>query len=145
MGYCALADIEKHLQTSDLVDLTDDEGTGEVDAEVVAEAIATADALIDGYLGGRYAVPLATVPALVQRLSVDLAIFALYDRKKFLDVPEQLRETRKNAVELLKGIQRGEILLGLTADSTAAASGDILTNKTSADRIFPSDVLGLMP
>jgi len=145
MGYCTLADIQRHLQASDLVDLTDDAGTGEIDETVVTEAIAAADALIDGYISGRYAVPLATVPALVMRISVDLAIVALYERKKFLDVPDQLRETRKNAVDLLKAIQRGDVLLGLAAGSTEATTGNVLTNKTAADRTFTAELLDLMP
>ncbi len=144
MAYAGLVDIQKHIATADLIDLTDDAGTGSVDETVVLEAIATADELIDGYLRGRYAVPLATVPGLIRTLSVDLAVYVLYDRKKFLEIPEQLKETRKNAVELLGRIAKGEVVLGITVPSAEAPSGDVLTNKTAADRVFTADLLGIM-
>ena len=144
MAYCELDDLKKHLQESDLVVLTDDAGAGVIDEDVTDEAIATADELIDAYLRGRYAVPLNPVPGLIKRISVDLAIFALYERKKFLMVPDQLVRNHDRQLSLLEKLQRGVVLLGIEAESEEPSSYDVQTNKTSTDRIFSSDLFDLM-
>jgi phage gp36-like protein len=76
MAYCIQDDLLKMIPIAELAELTAESGT-EPDSEVVAEAVAKADGEIDAYLGVRYSLPLAEVPALVRSLSVDLALFHL--------------------------------------------------------------------
>ena len=119
MAYCTQTDLEHALPEGNLIALTDDEGAGDVVAERVTEAIASADAEIDGYCAGLYSVPFATVPALIKKCSVDIAIYNLYSRTM-----EQIPDTRaaryKDAVHLLEKIAEG--LIELPPDAAAVGS-----------------------
>ncbi|MBR6126271.1 DUF1320 domain-containing protein, partial [bacterium] len=60
MEYCTIEDIETHISTPILIQLTNDDGGETVDREVASEAIVYSSAIIDGYLRGRYTLPLDT-------------------------------------------------------------------------------------
>ncbi|MEW6115378.1 MAG: DUF1320 domain-containing protein [Nitrospirota bacterium] len=139
MPYCTLDDIKKAIPESNIIQLTDDNGLGAVDQAKVDDAIAYADQIIDGYLRGRYTLPLSSVPGLIGKLSVDLAIFHLYGRKFEMELPEGIMARYKNAIKLLEQIQKGLLSLGIESSSTEA--GHYKTNKTSEDRTFSKDVL----
>jgi len=140
--YSVLADVLARLPHENLVQLTDDEQTGTVSLSRVMDAIADADALIDGYLRGRYSLPLAIpVPALVRKLSVDLAIYHLYSRRLELVMPESMLERHKNATKALERIQGGIITLTAADKSDIPAPGEYRTQKTVSDRVFSKTVL----
>ncbi|MBI4799676.1 MAG: DUF1320 domain-containing protein [Desulfarculus sp.] len=110
MAYSTLDDLRERLPEEQLVNLTDDAGAGAVDGAVVLRAIADADAEIEGYLGGRHALPLSPVPALVRKLSVEMAIYHLHSRRG--GAPEEWRKRYEDARRLLENIARGLVSLG---------------------------------
>ena len=141
MPYCAIEDIKKLLPEADLVQLTDDEGAGSVHQGRVEEAIAQADADIDSYLGAKYNVPLSPAPAVVRKLSVDIAVYNLYSRR-LEKVPETRSERYKNAVRMLEGIAKGTIAIGAATVPTAAGdAGGPEATKPAKDRIFTRTTL----
>lgn len=142
MPYCTLEDIKKAIPEANIIQLTDDVGTGVIDQAKVDEAIAYADELINAYLRGRYQVPLNPVPELIKRLSVDLAIFHLYSRRFELEMPESMMQRRKEIIRLLEQIQKGVVSLGLESGNTGYGQGTYKTNKTTGDRIFTKEKLG---
>ena len=75
MPYATQADILDQLDEDILIQLTDDADTGDVVDDVVTRAIADADAEIDGYCGKRYSVPFDTVPPIIRKFAVDIAIY----------------------------------------------------------------------
>lgn len=133
MAYCVQNDLLEQISENDLLGLSDDAGAGVVDAGVIARAIADADAEIDGYCGTRYDVPFATVPALIRKMSVEIAIYNLYARRFGAD---ESRKSRYGAiVRTLRDISKGMISLGVNApaednDAGPEASTDI------DDRVF---------
>jgi len=132
MAYCTRADIEEQLSNDELVELTDDEGFGQVDSAVIDRAIADADAEIDAWCGGRYTVPFAAAPAMVRRASVELAIYNLFSRR--LDsVPETRKERRRDIIAFLKAVASGTVTLGPDA-TLANEAGGVETEYT--DRAF---------
>ncbi|KAF0145108.1 MAG: mu-like prophage Flumu protein gp36 [Nitrospirae bacterium] len=142
MPYCALADIIDQVPEQKVIELTDDENTGQVNTSRVDKAIATAGSIIDGYLRGRYTLPLSTVPELIKTISIDISVFKLYERRREMDMPESLTNRYKNAVKLLEQIQKGLISLGIEAEASAAGSaGSYKTNKTADDREFTKEKL----
>lgn len=138
MSYCTLKDILEAVSEDNVIQLTDDEGLGVLNQERVDKAITTAGSIIDGYLGGRYTLPLLTVPVLIKTIAVDIAVYKLYERRFELNMPEAMSNRYKNAIKLLEQIQKGLIRLGIEPPKTE--HGYYKTNKTSEDRIFKKAV-----
>lgn len=131
--YCVLADILEQLSERELIQLTDDQDLGLVDASVVDRAITDADAEIDGYCGTRYPVPFLPVPGMIRKVSVDLAVYNLYARRR--GAPEDREKRYNNAVRFLKDVSGGRVSLGADAPVVSDDSGPEATTK-KADRIF---------
>lgn len=122
MAYCAKADVSpKLIDGETLVQLTDDYDTGIADDAVITEAIADADAEIDGYCARRYDVPFSPVPRIITKLSIDLTIYNLYDRR--LGAPEHIEKRRDNAIKLLGNIAKGLVSLGADEPESTADCG----------------------
>jgi len=138
MAYSTQSDILDQMDEDVLIQLTDDDDAGVVDADVVTQKIADADALIDGYCGARYSVPFTTVPALVLKFSVDIAIYNLYGRRK--GAPEDRRNRFKEAVDFLKGVAAGNNSLGENDPAAGETSFELSPN--NPDRIFTRDKMG---
>lgn len=110
MAYCTLDDIKDQIDEARLIQLTDDENVGAVNTSRVEKAIADADEEINGYVGSRHAVPLSPVPAILRKLSVDIAIYNLYARR---DKANDTRSDRyKAAIRFLEQVALGKISLG---------------------------------
>ncbi len=137
MAYSTLTDIEKSLPQDIIIQLTDDDNIGIVNQGVVDEAIAWADDVIDNHVRGKYPVPLNPVPDMVKKISVDLSIYFLYNRRFETDIPDGILVRYKNAMALLDKIQKGQIQLNVdTADKNTS---EIRVNKTEEDRDFGKD------
>lgn len=141
MPYCTLTDILKLIPEDTVIQLTDDEDIGTVNQARVDESIAQADAEIDSYCGGKYSVPFSTVPDIVKKISVDIAIYNLYSRR-VEEIPETRAQRYKNAIRQLEGIAKGIISIGEDPEPSAPTQGGIETNKTTDDRTFSKDSLG---
>ena len=137
MAYSTLTDIEKSLPQDIIIQLTDDTNSGLVDSSVVDEAIAWADDVIDNHVRGKYPVPLNPVPDIIKKISVDLSIYFLYNRRFETDIPDGILTRFKNTMAMLDKIQKGQILLAV--DTTNKNTSEIRVNKTSDDREFGAD------
>lgn len=133
MPYCTLNDITSTITLEDVLQLTDDNGTGLVDTAKVDEAIAKADGLISAFIGG---VSLDTVPELIRQISVELSIYHLYKRRFAADMPDSIERGYTNAMGLLKQIQSGKLSIGTEATEQTAPDRHYKTNKASSDRMF---------
>lgn len=111
MAYTDLTKILLTLPKKIVVQLTDDNNTGEIDTAIVDNAIVDADNTIDLYARGRYPadIPDVDVPEFYKTISTGLAICNLYDRKLTLTLPEPLQKKCDRAMEMLKSIQKGDL------------------------------------
>lgn len=92
-----------------LRDLTDTDGTGEINDDTLTEAIGLVEGEIDAHLSGRYPLPLATVPALLTGIAGDLVLVRLH-----VDAaPEPVLIAAKRAREMLAQIRDGGLEMGL--------------------------------
>ena len=123
--YSSLNDIKKLLPDSLIIQLTDDEDINAINQERVDAAIYQADAEIDADCGNRYSVPFTTVPPIIQKHSVDIAIYNLYSRR-VEEIPKTRADRYKNAKESLEGIASGKISLGVTLFSPDDFSTGVL-------------------
>ena len=132
MSYSTQADLEDQLSSEELRQLTDDLDSGSINTTIANRAIDDADAEIDSYIGVRYDVPLATIPQIIKKVSVDIAIYNLYARRQIL-TPEARRQRYEDAIELLKNVSKGLVTLG-TDNLSQIGGPDVTTNKE--DRVF---------
>ena len=108
--YCTVSDIESRLSPHHLIELADDDNDGAADSPVVEAAIADADSLIDAHLRARYVLPFDPAPALLRKISADLAVDTLFARRRESASPRHA-ERAQAARDLLAAISRGELLL----------------------------------
>lgn len=136
--YCTLSDITIAIPIDEVVQLTDDTNTGNVDVTKVDEAIAKADSLISAFIGGDTLEP---VPDLVKQISIELSIYHLYKRRFTSNMPDSLLKSYSHAVDLLKQIQAGKLSIGIIKDEQIVARS-YKVNKQKNDRIFGKAQLG---
>lgn len=135
--YCTIKNIETQVSTQTLIQLTSDENQDAIDRVVAEEAIIYSSTVIDGYLRGRYSLPLNTRFPLLRVIAIDISIYRLYSRRMRNEMPEVIAENYKNAINLLKDIQKGLLTLETDTDSTIKMSaGDYKINKDYKDRVF---------
>lgn len=140
MPYSTVDDIKKMLPEELIVQLTDDEATGSINQPRVDEAIAQADSEIDSYCGERYSVPFSTVPDIVKKLSVDIAIYNLYSRL-VRDMPEVRSERYRSSIRQLEAIAKGNVSLGADPAPSAHSEGRAETNRQADENAFSRKTL----
>jgi phage gp36-like protein len=113
MAYCTQTDLAARYGDAVLVQLTDAQHLGQIDAAKVLRACLDAASEIDGYLGVRYRVPLEPVDDVVVRLACDIAFYRLHDALLAEDSPV-LRGYR-DAVRLLREYAGGRAVLRAAA------------------------------
>lgn len=136
MSYINKDDLFDELGEQTLIQLTDNDESGEIDDAKIAKAISHAQGVCDAYLRTRYALPVPATP-MVKTINIDIAIFHLYKRAEF---DEGVYKVRKNAnddgIKLLTAINQGKAGLDVPANEetieTPATTDRILTNKSNA-------------
>lgn len=120
----------------ELIQLTDRAlpPVGAIDASVLARALSAADGLANNYLAVRYAVPLASVPAVLVEACCDIARYELA-RGPNLRATEEIEKRYNQRVSWLRDLSRGQATLGEAA-SNATPSSAGLPEMTSGGRVF---------
>lgn len=119
MSYCMQSDLEKRFGEDELIQLTDREHLGEINAEVLAGALADACATIDSYLQQAYTLPLAQ-PLIdaspLKRICGDIVRYYLMDDA----ATDKVQHDHDKALAWLRDIAAGRASLG--AQDTRAES-----------------------
>ena len=136
MTYATQQDLIDRFGPEELSQLTD-RGSGTViDASVVNRALADADAEIDGYLATRYALPLSSVPGILQLVACNIARYRMLGES----TTDEARNRYADAVRWLKGLATGTVQLPGAAGLTPAV-GSVAVAQRSPDPLFGSDTL----
>lgn len=140
-AYAALSDLLERFEQRELVQITDDAGTGAVDQVRIDRALTAATATIDGYLAAKYQLPLARVPDNIIDLCCDIARFKLWRQTP----PENVEKAHSTALKMLEQISKGVIKIDAGEREQPAREGAIATTleDLSGDsaRIFGRDRL----
>ena len=136
MPYCTKDDLLKKRSQDELIQLTDDEGTGFIVDSIIMKNISEADGEIDSYCKKKYNLPFNPVPEIINKLSVDIAIYNLYSRRQDL-TNEVVIKRYDDAIKFLKDIARG--LVEISAESPPAAASGQVGEFTANERIFKRD------
>jgi len=118
MPYATQADLVARHGAEELLQLTDRDNIGVIDATVVAAALADADAVIDGYLARRYALPITPASALLARVACDLARYTLHGKS----AADSVRAAYTDAMKVLRDLSEGVAVIAGALPATAAAT-----------------------
>ncbi len=117
MPYCTLADLNARAGEPEILQIADRDGDGAADPEVIEAAVAAAGVEIDTRLGGRYALPLDPVPAIVKSWAVSIARYVLHRDGP----PDHVVRDQRDAISGLKEAQAGNLVLPSTTGAQPAA------------------------
>ena len=137
MSYATAQDVINRYPNRDLVQLTNEDPTATtVNTVPITQALADASAEIDGYIEGRFTLPLADPPAVLNRLTTDIAMYRLQTLRPLHDL-EDARRRYDDAVAMLTKVAAGEITLGLSTDGQEppVATGTVEAVQ-GPDRVF---------
>lgn len=131
MTYCDLQDLIDRYGETELIQLTDDVGSGVVDSAKVARTIADVDGEINAYLARRMALPMVTVPPVLVRIASVMVRYYLYT-----DVATDLVQQQYNAaIKFLQAVSTGAASLG--ADTSGEPTPETAAPSWSAgDSVF---------
>jgi phage gp36-like protein len=114
--YCTIDDLREQSSEEFLLRCTDDDGTGEINQAIVNKKIEDAQTEIDSYCRAQYPVPFQTVPGLIRKLTVDIALYNLLSKRGIdEDSPDVILVKRyRDAVKLLENLAKGIVTIGPT-------------------------------
>ena len=122
MAYAAQSDlVPLRLTQNELVQLTDDSNTGQVNAPLVSAALEEASGMVDSYCRSRYVTPLQ-VGDDVKAKTLDLAVYLLFSRRRNAKMTETIRQRYEDAMSFLKDIATGRATLDQPASQAAQQS-----------------------
>lgn len=127
MAYCTQSDVEDACGgAARLLQLSDWDRNGAVDAARVAKAIDRASSLIDSFAVKRYAVPINPIPAVIVSHAADLAMLFLAKGRGMLTQDQQelwtsIAGTDENNPGWLLLLARGTVSLGVDPVPTASS------------------------
>jgi len=136
MSYSTNDDLLKVFSANELGKLTGEPNGAFIEYSRIDMARDSADTFIDAHLRGKYLLPLnLPIDKLINKLSIDLTMFYLYEAsRKVSIIPETIQALRKNAIDLLMKLAKGQLILeGYEAGFSAPPY--ILSN-LNGDRIF---------
>ena len=89
MSYATVQDVINRYPNRDLVQLTnEDPAATTVNDAPITQALADASAEIDGYIEGRFTLPLADPPAVLNRLTTDIAMYRMQSLRPLHDLED---------------------------------------------------------
>ncbi len=132
--YATAQDIIARHGEDVLVLLADRDGDGAGDEGVVELALTDASSEIDTYLAPKYDLPLETVPPVLTRICVDIAVYRLASEA---DTGTEERRLRyEDAVALLKRLATRTVALDLAGDDGEALPRPRRVRVDAPSRVF---------
>lgn len=119
------------MTQAELVQLTDDDNSGDVDAGVVTSALEEASGKVDAYCRQRYVTPLQQSDS-VTGLTLDITVYLLFSRRRSFKMAETVRQRYEDAISMLKDISVGKASLdqpGTVQTPQTSSGGPQFTGK----------------
>lgn len=143
MNYATYQQLLDAKGREELIVLTDRDNTGEPNEAVALGALDDASRAIDGYLTHKYALPLASAPAVLRRHCIDIAVYYLAGSHSRLT--EDIETRHSSAIRYLEQLAAGKVGLGISEPSDGVVDGadgseDVMFD-APADRLMTRDRL----
>ena len=144
MAYATQQDLlDSGLTEAELGQIVDDDNLGKLDdAKIqtrIDAALADGASTIDSYCRLRYKVPLQSSQK-VTSLCVDLALFALFSRRR--RVPDAVKDRANAALAFLKDIAAGKAGLDQPTNATPQSGGGEAVETTQEQRFSDDNLEG---
>lgn len=107
MAYATTDDIKHGFDPVFLAQLADDAAGVMEDATIMSAILDEASSEIDSYLSPRFDVPLATVPTMIRRACINLALYYLHVRRGWT-ITENFEKIREHTIEYLNKLRVGD-------------------------------------
>jgi phage gp36-like protein len=132
MSYAQPTDMIARYPGRDLIDLTDENGQA-VNTTTLQSKLNDASVEIDTYLESRFTLPFTDVPAILNQVACDIAMYRLQVLRPMHDVTDA-KDRYDRWVKWLDKVRDGKITLGLTVTSKepTIANPTVLLQSTSA-------------
>jgi len=141
VSYAQAQDIIDRYAHRDLVQLTNEDPSATVvNRDALVRALEDASAEIDSYLEGRFRLPLADPPAVLERLAIEVAMYRLQALRPLHDLKDA-RQRYDDAIAMLVRVAKGEISLGLSPAGNAAPRSAPEDPDDGPRRVFGRDRL----
>lgn len=126
MAYATLEDLIERAGELEIKQIADRDRDGTPDPDVIDAAIKDASNIIDGYVGAKYALPLPSVPDLINTWTVSIARYYLHRNKP----PDHVKGDHDDAIAALKDVGRGLAVLPVTPGETppAEVTGSVMAS-----------------
>ncbi|HLJ87755.1 MAG TPA: DUF1320 domain-containing protein [Candidatus Angelobacter sp.] len=140
MAYATQDDLSpRRITPSELVQLTDDTNSGQVNVKIVSDILDEASALIDSYCRQRYTIPLQSSNQ-VNGLTLTIAEWFLYQRRKRMK--KDVSEAYEYALQFLRDVGVGKASLDQpVAAVPQSGSGDVRATQ-NAERFSDDNLAG---
>jgi phage gp36-like protein len=106
----------------------------------IANIIERAEGVVDGYLAVVYSTPVPANP-MVEELAMVVAERELYKRSSFPSIPEKIKDSYEDALELLKDIATGKMAIPVAGTATSSAGG-VMEFEGDDDKYTDDDMAG---
>ncbi len=146
MSYITQQDLLDELGEDKLIQLTDDEGIGEVGESRINKAISYAVGTVDSYSRTRYTLPVP-VTEKVKAVCLDLAVFHLY-KSRATDTEGSYKvkkEAHDAAMKFLQDVAAGKAALDVPSleetETNPASPDEVLRGSEKSTVVFSDDKL----
>lgn len=136
--YLDIAEFVQAYGLPEVVAMTDGVGDGRIDRDMLIKALIAAQSVVDGFIGGRYALPLTTVPQLVKTWVGDIARARLYPN----GAPDGVAQAAKDATSMLGKVASGAMPLAVPEPLDAQPASDAPVLHFSGGRTYPDNLRG---
>jgi phage gp36-like protein len=111
--YTTQAEINGEIQMADLIGLTDDENTGQLNATILSQIIANASGEIDQACANLYGeqLPFNPVPSSVASMALTIVCYRLYRRRAVPDEQNRFFAAYSRVRDFLDGVNKAEFHL----------------------------------
>ncbi len=111
MAYATQADlVPLRITQKELIQLTDDTGSSQVNTAVVNAALEEASGWVDSYCRNRYVTPLQ-LSDMVKSLTLDRTVWLLFSRRRGIKIAETVDARHAEALAFLKDVSAGKAQL----------------------------------
>jgi phage gp36-like protein len=112
-AYTNQSSISGQIQAKDLVTLTDDTNTGELNSTILNQVIANASGVVDMYCANLYGtqLPFFPVPSSVANMALTIACYMLYERREVPSEQNKFSARYKSVISFLEKVNTGDMHL----------------------------------